>query len=177
MLKRLTISAWKLFNLLTKWLTTGAGDIAGIAVLFISLAIAVDVFMRYVFNAPSIWVNEVSCYILLAMTFLGLAYTHREKGHIKVDVIIKRLPKQAQDWMSVIHSIVFLIFIGVLFYLTWDVFSISIKLGTTSRSIWDIPLAPWQAFIPLGLIIIGLLLICNIYTESKIATGKSKKPH
>jgi len=174
MLKRLASSAWKFFNSITDWLAVRTGDLAGIGVLFMSLAIGADVFMRYVFNAPTIWVNEASCYIMLVITFLGLAYTHREKGHITVDVIMKRLPKQAQDWMSVLHSISFLIFVGILFYLTWDVFAISVKLSTTSRSIWDIPLAPWQAFLPIGLIVIGLLLICNIYREIRIARGKSK---
>ena len=166
----------RLFSLATNRLTLTASDIAGVGVLFMTLLITVDVILRYGWNAPTIWVNEASSYVLLVVVFLGLAYALRENAHIRIDIIITRLPKQVQDWLKVINSIAFLIFTGILFYLTWELFLGSVHFATTSRTAWDIPLAPWQAFTPLGLIIISLLLICNIYTESRIALGKSKEP-
>ena len=177
MLKRLATSAWRLFNLSTNRLTLVAGDIAGVGVLVMSLAIAMDVTLRYAFNAPTIWVNEASSYMLLVIAFLGLAYALRENAHIRIDVVVKRLPRQVQDWMRVINSTLFLILIIILFYFTWGFFTESLEFGTTSRTGWDIPLAPWQVFTPLGLAIIGLLLICNLYTEIKIARGKSQEHH
>jgi len=175
MLKRLALSTGRLFNLTTNRLTLATADIAGALVLLMAVAVGIDVFLRYVLNAPTIWINEASRYTLLIITFLGLAYTLREKGHIKVDVVVKRLPRQVQDWMNVIGSAVFLIFIGILFYLTWGLFWGSVERGSTSTSLWDPFLAPWQVFTPLGLAIIGLLLICNLYTQIKIACKKAKE--
>lgn len=175
MLKRLALSTGRLFNLTTNRLTLVTADIAAALVLFMAVAIGIDVFLRYVFGAPTIWINEASRYGLLMVTFLGLAYTLREKAHIKVDVLINRLPRKAQDWMNVINSIVFLVFTGILSYLTWGLFWGSVEKGSTSTSLWNPLIAPWQVFIPLGLAIIGLLLICNLYTQIKIACKKAKE--
>jgi len=164
----------RLFSLATSRLVLTAGDIAGVGVLLMSLAITMDVFLRYVFNAPTKWVNEASSYMLLVVVFLGLAYALREKAHIRIDFIVIRLPRRVQDWLQVISSIAFLIFTVILCYFTWNIFLTTVRFATTSRSIWDIPLAPWQVFLPLGLAIISLLLILNIYTETKTALQKSK---
>lgn len=177
MLKRLAVSAWNLFNRVTNGMTLVTGEMAGLAVCLLAFFIGVDIFLRYVFGAPTIWINEAAGYTLLVITFLGLAYTLRENAHIKVSVVVSRLPSQVQDWMKVISSAASLIVISILFKLTWDLFVISLEKGTTSATMWDVPLAPWQVFIPFGLTVIGLLLICNLYTEIRIAVRKSKEAH
>lgn len=177
MLKRLAVSAWNLFNRVTNGMTLVTGEMAGVAIFLLAVCVVVDVFLRYAFGKPTIWINEAAGYTLLVITFLGLAYTLRENAHIKVLVVVSRLPSQIQDWMKVISSVVSLIVISILFKLTWDLFMQSVEGGTTSATMWDVPLAPWQVFIPFGLAVIGVLLICNLYAESKIALGKSKEAH
>ncbi|MEE9399033.1 MAG: TRAP transporter small permease [Dehalococcoidales bacterium] len=174
-LKRLTVLAGRTFDLITTRPTMAAADIAGVLILLMAVAIGVDVFLRYVFNAPTIWINESARYTLLIITFLGLAYTRKENAHIRVDFIIKRLPRYVQNWMRVIDSVCFLVFTVVLFSLTWHVFMGSVERGTLSPSFWQVPIAPWQAFIPLGLAVLGLLLIRNIFTETKAALRKSEE--
>lgn len=176
MLKQLATSAGKLFSLVAHRLSLSLGDIAGVLVLYLVFAITADATLRYVFNSPTIWVMETSTYLLVAMTSLGLAYTLREKGHVRVDVVVNRLPRQAQNWVRVVNSIFFFIMVAFLFYLTWEAFMETVHFGTTSRTGLDITLAPFQAVIPIGLLVIGLLLICNIYGETRIALGKSKEP-
>ena len=171
MLKRLG----RLYSRAVKLLVLRAGDMAGLCALAMTLFITLDVFLRYAFNAPTIWANEVSSYLLLVMVFMGAAYALREKAHIRIDVVVSRLPRQVQDWMQVFSSITFLIFTGILGYFTWSIFLDTVKFAETSRSLWDIPLAPWQVWLPLGLAIISLLLILNIYNEIKIARGKAKE--
>lgn len=165
----------RLYELAIKRVSLTAADIAGVGVFFMMVAITLDVFLRYVFNAPTIWANEASSYLLLVVTFLGLAYALREKAHIRIDFIVVRLPRQVQDWMQVISSITFLIFTGILGYFTLSIFLETVRFAETSRSLWDVPLAPWQVCLPLGLAIISLLLILNIYNEVKIARKKAKE--
>lgn len=171
MLKRLG----RLYSLAVKFLTLRAGDMAGLCALGMTLFITLDVFLRYAFSAPTIWANEVSSYLLLVMVFMGSAYALREKAHIRIDFIVVRLPRQVQDWLQVFSSITFLIFTGILCYFTWSIFLDTVKFAETSRSLWDPPLAPWQVWLPLGLAIISLLLILNIYNEIKIARKKAKE--
>jgi TRAP-type C4-dicarboxylate transport system permease small subunit len=173
-LKRLIILAGRILVFVVSKTTLATADIAGVLIFLMAVAIGIDVFLRYVFNSPTIWINESARYTLLIITFLGLAFTRKEDAHIRVDFIIKRLPKYVQNWMRVVDSICFLVFTIVLFRLTWHVFMGSVIRGSLSPSFWQVPIAPWQAFIPLGLAILGLLLIRNIFTETKVAISKSK---
>ena len=165
----------RLYSIAVKLLVQRAGDMAGLCALAMTIFVTLDVFLRYVFNAPTIWANEASSYLLLLMVFMGSAYALREKAHIRIDVVVTRLPRQVQDWLQVFSSITFLIFTGVLCYFTLSIFLDTVRFAETSRSLWDIPLAPWQVWLPLGLAIISLLLILNIYNEIKIARGKAKE--
>jgi len=45
------------------------------------MLVVVDVFMRYVMRQPLMVSDEFSAYMLVALSYLGFAYTWREKGH------------------------------------------------------------------------------------------------
>jgi len=174
MLKRLATRGGQLYDIVTKQLALVAGDLAGICAFIMASIITLDITLRYVFNAPFKWVCELSSYLLLVIVFLGLAYTHKERGHINADVLLRRLPARVQKWATVLNSIAFLICTAFLFKINLGFLLTSVKFGTTSQTSWDVPLAPWQAIMPLGLIFLGLLIIRDIYIETKVALGKQK---
>lgn len=75
-------------------ITGGAGVIAGWLIVPIIFATAYEVFSRYVLNAPTIWAFEVG-YMAMGANFLfGVAYTFREKSHIRIDVVYGHLFSQ-----------------------------------------------------------------------------------
>jgi TRAP-type C4-dicarboxylate transport system permease small subunit len=68
---------------------------AGAAMLFaMLLAITYDVAMRYVFNEPTSWANELSTYLLVAVSFVGLAYAQLRNGHVRVELLVARLEER-----------------------------------------------------------------------------------
>ena len=150
--------------------------IAAFAIFFITITTTVDVGMRFLLGAGTMWVLEFSRYALVAQVFFGLAYTLREKGHIRITFLVNRLPVKVQNWFNLFAPIMFLIYTSVLFHLTWDFFAISFVRKTTSVTAVDIIVWPFQVFIPLGLAIISLLLIRNIYTELRIILVGRKVP-
>lgn len=155
-------------------LTLLASGIAGLALLVMTLIITMDVVLRYAFT-PTKWVHEFSAYLMVVLVFLGLAYTLKENAHIKVDILVVRLPRRIQDWMKVIHSSIFLVFTIILLYFNWHLFAQSFALKSTSYTSADVIIWPAQLFMPLGFAILGLLLICNIYVETKAVLGKSSE--
>jgi TRAP-type C4-dicarboxylate transport system permease small subunit len=75
-----------------RWLAAGEDALAvlGAALFaFITLAICAEVLMRYGFNRPLAWVDEVSEYALLWMTFLGTSWVLRQNGHVRVDILMQ----------------------------------------------------------------------------------------
>ena len=47
--------------------------------------------MRYLFNSPIDFADEVSGLLLLGITFLGLAYVEKDNAHIRIELLSKRL--------------------------------------------------------------------------------------
>jgi len=148
----------------TNWLTFIALGIAAASVFFMSVSVTVDVFLRYVFNAPSVWVTEVAGYLLGVMVLLGLAYAQREKAHVRVDIIVSMLPAAARRWLHLVTLVVFLALTITLGYLFARNAVMSIVRGSTSETVLDIVVGPWQAVYPIGCLVLALVLIRDIYT-------------
>ncbi|MDP2625826.1 MAG: TRAP transporter small permease [Candidatus Rokubacteria bacterium] len=71
-----------------EWLSDAAGAVAGAATLGLTVMVAAGVVARRVFNAPFLFVEELSGYVVLAIVFLGLAHTLRVGGHVRVELVI-----------------------------------------------------------------------------------------
>ncbi len=98
---------------LLRWIdrvTGGAGIIAGWLIVPIIFATAYEVFSRYVLHAPTIWAFEVG-YMAMGANFLfGIAYTLREKGHIRIDVLYGHLfSRKTQAVVSLLGYLVLLL--------------------------------------------------------------------
>ena len=51
---------------------------------------AAGALMRYLFNSPIGFADEVSGLMLLGITFLGLAYVEKDNAHIRIEILLKR---------------------------------------------------------------------------------------
>jgi TRAP-type C4-dicarboxylate transport system permease small subunit len=71
-----------------EWLSDAAGAVAGAATLGLTVMVASGVVARRLFNAPFLFVEELSGYVVLAIVFLGLAHTMRVGGHVRVEILI-----------------------------------------------------------------------------------------
>ncbi len=88
-MKQLGLSLDKIAN--------GLGYLSGWLVPLMMMLVVADVFMRYVMRRPLMVSDELSAYMLVALAFLGFAYTWREGGHVRVEVLVSRLSRRAQD--------------------------------------------------------------------------------
>jgi len=62
-------------------------------ILFCILVITlVQIILRSVFNIPFVGVEELSRYLFIAFVFMGLSYSYRMDGHIKLEGIGKYFP-------------------------------------------------------------------------------------
>ena len=67
------------------------GKAVSFFVLLIMGITLLEVFLRYGFNRPTMWVHETSQQIFAIAFLLGSAYTLQEGGHVRVDIIHRRL--------------------------------------------------------------------------------------
>jgi len=81
--------------------------------------IGYDVLMRHIFDDPTIWADEVSCYLLVGITFLGAAYTLSMGAHVRIETFTDRLGPKTKRYLEYITDVLSLAFL-VLF--TWQAY-------------------------------------------------------
>jgi C4-dicarboxylate transporter, DctM subunit len=135
-------------------ISKGLGLLSGILILLNGVFCTFEVVSRYFFNAPTIWVMEITIYLIVASTFLALAYVLMEKAHVRVDSIVNYLSPRTAVTLEVCTSALAILYCLVL---VWE----GTKLTLTAYGTWEVsptllkvPMFIPQLFIPLG----GLLL-------------------
>ncbi|MEX2127410.1 MAG: TRAP transporter small permease [Xanthobacteraceae bacterium] len=94
--------AYDLFDRVLRLLALASGGV----ILALMAFTVVDVFLRYVFNAPFKSVYEFTEFVMAAIVFLGIAYTGWVGGHIAVDVFAKWLDRPALRFLTAMISFV-----------------------------------------------------------------------
>jgi TRAP-type mannitol/chloroaromatic compound transport system permease small subunit len=104
-----------------------------------------EVFMRYVFNAPTIWGFEATTFAYGLHYMFGLSYAERHDGHVRVDILISRFSKKTQAIMGILTYV--LIFLPVYGMMTVGAFKFAFtsiadrELNSTS---WAPPIYPFK---------------------------------
>ena len=85
------------------------GTITAIAIVLMILNVFYDVIMRYFFRSGSIAMQEMEWHLFSVVILLGIAYTLKEDGHVRVDIIYDRLHIKKQAMINMFGSVFFII--------------------------------------------------------------------
>jgi len=91
-------------------LSAGTLFFTGITLIFYG------VIMRYIFNDPKAWVEEVVRYIIIWGVFLGFAIALRNNRHIQVDLVYDKLSPTGRKVMDYFATIVSMLFCVIYTY-------------------------------------------------------------
>ncbi len=69
-----------------------------------------QVFTRQLLNAPSSWSEELAKYVFVWLGMFGAALLFSERGHIAVDVLVRRLPAEIQHAIALVVQLTILAF-------------------------------------------------------------------
>lgn len=95
----------------------GMASIAGVMLTLMAFWVTYEVGARYIFNAPTIWAVDLSEYTLLYATFLGAPWLVRSNGHVRIEVVLERLPESVQQVLVAILALVCAACCAVMVYL------------------------------------------------------------
>ena len=109
--------------------------------------------------------SQISGFLLVGASFLGLAYTFVNGGHIRVTLLVGRLPAAPRAFVEVFClSIALLLAVYLGWYLYW-LLADRIAFGETSYGLVNIPL-----WIPQSAMLCGVILFCLALAEAWLAT-------
>ena len=131
------------------------------------LVVVYDVVMRYVFNAPPMWAYDIAIMLGGTIYVLAWAYTHRYRGHVRVDVIYANLSPRTKAIIDATGTL-FLLFpllallIQESFSFTWRAW----KIGEIFReTYWYPPLAPFRTVVLIGFCLFTLQAVAQFIRD------------
>jgi len=137
------------------------------------MLVVIDVFMRYVMHRPLMVADEFSAYMLVALSFLGFAYTWRQGGHVRVEVVVKFLPPRLYDWVRLIGLILTFIFMIEMDRVAFKMIAYALQMKMRSSTWMMFPLFWPQLTIFVGFVLLTLMLVGDIVQAGvKLRAGK-----
>src|SRR5436190_21950141 len=79
------------------------------------LCVLAQVVLRYVFDRPLVWSDELARYLFVWCAFLGWIVAARRRSHLAIGVLAERCGPQGRALFALVASIATLIFAAVLF--------------------------------------------------------------
>lgn len=125
-------------------------------VFFMFLFLLLEVAFRYLFNAPTVWTNELTQMLFGVYGVLSGGYIMAQRGHVNVDLLYSQLPPKNRALMDIVTSLIFFIFTLALLWFSLDMALDSMSNWETSYSAWNPPVWPIKLAIPIGT---GLLVL------------------
>jgi len=133
-----------------------SGHAASILFIGIAFIICLEVILRYIFNSPTIWVEEMSRFLQIWATYLALTFSFHHNNLIRITFVYDRLNENAKKILDIISFVTIIIFSLIVVYYGWLITADSFKLGRTSATMIAIPKVLTEISIPLCF---GLLII------------------
>ena len=90
------------------------GLITAIAMVLMILNVFYDVIMRYFLRSGSIAMQEMEWHLFSVIILLGVAYTLKEDGHVRVDLIYDRLTPTKKAMINMVGAVLFILPIAIL---------------------------------------------------------------
>jgi TRAP-type C4-dicarboxylate transport system permease small subunit len=102
---------------------------------------AYEVLMRYLLNAPTIWVHELAVALAATCFVLGGPLVHQRQQHITISFVYDRMGPAAQRWARALSSLLTLVFCVLLTYAAYLQSAVALRSGETTGTAlnWPIP--------------------------------------
>ncbi|WP_047151804.1 TRAP transporter small permease [Aneurinibacillus tyrosinisolvens] len=164
-------------------------DIAAGSFLSVGIAfVFYGVLMRYVFNEPKAWVEEIANYTLVWGALLGVSVALRNNHHIQVDILYDKLPRRMQRLVDLFANLMGILF--SIFFMYYGYVLVA-KRYTSGMVSMDVGIPMWMVYLILPISGIMLLLrfiekfvqavrgekIVNTVDMVEISEEKENAPH
>lgn len=90
------------------------GNFTAFVMVLMILTVTYNVVMRYFFNTGSIAMQEMEWHLFSVIIMIGISYTLKENGHVRVDVIYDRLATKKKAMINMVGVVLFILPVSLL---------------------------------------------------------------
>ena len=130
-----------------------------------AMMVFANVALRFLTDESILWVEEVSRYLMIWLTFLGAGVVLRYGGHIGIDTLQDSFPRQA----PAIRVLIFVLLLGFFGFMVWIGTRYAMLTWGQTTPVMQIPVGVVYLAMPVGfgLLIVHLLLMARPYIAKR----------
>jgi TRAP-type C4-dicarboxylate transport system permease small subunit len=123
---------------------------------------------RYGLGRTILWADEVQVYIMVWMAFLGAVVASWRNIHLRMDVLVRGLPRRWQAWVKALEMLAVLVLTGFVVLQSSNyvgrIFALEQRSDTGGIPMW----------IPHSAVVLGFLLVAlvTLWRAFQLATGR-----
>ncbi|UWQ20209.1 TRAP transporter small permease subunit [Jannaschia sp. W003] len=137
----------------------------GLVVILVSVMVW-EVVLRYVFEAPTLWANELSLWLAGFVFLLSGLYAMQQRSHIRIFLLYDAVPKWLQRTFDVISTAMIVMFALALIYGGWGEASQKFMRWETFGTAFDPPLpATLKPMVLLVVTLVAVQAIANLVRD------------
>ncbi len=158
---------------LTESVSNWAAWISALLLGLMTILILVEILLWNTIEKTTLIADEYCAYGLAAIIFLGAGYCLKEKGHIRITLVLGFLPPKAARIITFLATGVTTLFMGYLWWYLLKMVQAAVRYQSTSGTLTNTPI-----WIPQTLMLIGAagfllqLMGMTIKTYTAIESGE-----
>lgn len=154
----------KVLNIID-WISIWSGKIFSAINPIIALIVVYEIFVRYVFDAPTLWANEAVIYLAAVSYLMGGAYSHYYRAHVRVDILYLKFSQRTRAILDMVTFSFTFLYLGSLVWVGTKYALESLKVLEKTGSPWNPPIYPLKFAIPIGALLLLLQSIANFIRD------------
>ncbi len=159
---------------LTETLSDWMAGISAVMLALMTILILIEILLWNTMSKTTLIADEYSAYGLAAIIFMGAGYCLKEKGHIRITLILGFLPKRVADTVTFLATAITTVFMGYLWWYLLKMVQSTIRYNSTSGTLTQTPL-----WVPQTLMLVGaacfLLQFVGTTVKTLMAIGKEEE--
>jgi TRAP-type C4-dicarboxylate transport system permease small subunit len=150
--------------------------LSGLGIFGLMLIGVAQIFGRKLFNAPIFGYIDIVEIAMSGMVFLGLAYTERLGGHIRMELIVTNLRGRWLWAFELLGVLLALFIVGVLVVYSWDH---AMRAYYSGDSTIDAQYLVWPSklVVCLSLALLFLRLLVSLWAAARLLGDPSRVPY
>lgn len=173
MAKKIVLKLDRIIEVVSSWGLMASS----IVILLMAFLATYGVGRRYILDDPEPYSYEISTIFLVACVLLAISALQRNRRHLRVDFLANFMSLKVQGiLMDIVTPVLALVFVSIITWQSWEIFSYSFSIGETSQSAWEEPLWPTKLLVPVCMFWLCLVLIAQLVRGIvALKTGEIRK--
>lgn len=133
-----------------KFISLVAAGLAGAALILLALIGTADVIGTQFLGVPIPGTVEIGASLMVAGIALGLPMAQHARRHVRVGIIVGRLPRRARAVLDIVAQLSLALMLAGIAWMGWRMFLTSLSSSEFAQGLIEIPVWPARLALALG---------------------------